>query len=53
MLERIMPLGIRHGTGVKPAVDNLRRAVHDPPAFGALQGDGIDHGLVQVYTFLE
>ena len=28
VLERIMPLGERHGTGVEPDVDQFRRAAH-------------------------
>ncbi len=42
VLKRIMPLGKRHGTGVKPAVNNLWHTLHLAAALWALDGNSVD-----------
>ncbi len=42
VLEGIVPLGVGHGTRVKPDVDEIEDADHLAAAFGARIHDGID-----------
>ena len=42
-----MMLRKRHGTGIKPAVDDFGNTLHLACAFGTTQGYGIDIGTVQ------
>ncbi len=47
VLERVMPLGKRHGARIEPDIDDFRHAPHGA-AVGGLPGHGIDLGLVQI-----
>ena len=48
VFKGIMMLGKRHRTGIEPAVDHLRHAVHLLAAVGAGDGDSVDIGAVQL-----
>ena len=50
MLERIMPLGDRHGAAVKPAVGDFGDAAHNA-AVGRVPGQPVDIRPVQVQVF--
>ena len=47
VFKGIVMLRERHGTGIEPAVDHLRHAVHLFAAVGAGDGNGVDIGAVQ------
>ena len=51
ILKGIMVLGKGHGPGVKPAVNYLRHPVHGFSAVGALDGNGVNIGTVQLHRF--
>ena len=48
IFEWIVQLGIRHTTGIKPAVDNLGRPFHITAALPALQNNIVDIRFMQV-----
>ena len=52
ILKGIMVLSKGHGTGVKPAVDDLRNTVHLLSAFRTGDGHVIDKGPVQLHLIL-
>ena len=48
VFKGIVPLSEGHGTRVKPAVNDLGNALHLAAAIGALNGDRINEGAVQL-----
>ncbi len=48
VLERIVPLGDRHGTRVKPYIDQVRDARHFATAIGAIPMHLVHIGSVQI-----
>ena len=48
ILKGIVVLRKGHGTGIEPAVDDLRHTVHLLAALGAADGHGVNEGTVQL-----